>query len=116
MTADRVYPIKGTDRRAYYATAPLSPLQHLVPGLFPKQTFCGRPVYDWSNQELRTVIGITCPWCGWAATRKGRPVNSLGAWVWIAVAGVMVACSWIASKFRRTPPPPSPSLERNTQQ
>lgn len=61
-------------RRAWFCkTVFVRTRQHLsLEGLFPTATACGHPVGDWSNQELRTLIGLTCRTCVRNVTKHGE--------------------------------------------
>lgn len=89
MIADREYRTPQGDR-AWYATTPFRVRQHLAMTMFPRRTLCGHPTSDWSNQPIRTPIGMTCLWCRWRVRRGGTELMTPTAAVWYPVAWAIV--------------------------
>jgi hypothetical protein len=68
------------ERAWYCKTVFIRARQHLsLEGLFPTATACGHPVGDWSNTELRTLVGLTCRTCIRNVTKHGETCPTLFA-------------------------------------
>lgn len=78
--------------------------QHLsLGGLFPTTTACGHPVGDWSNTELRTLIGLTCRACVRNVRKHGKTRPTPFAKLMIKLAPLVIYVY-----ERAHPPEPEP--------
>jgi hypothetical protein len=92
-------------KRAWYCqTVFIRTRQHLsLEGLFPTATACGHPVGDWSNQELRTLIGFTCRTCIRNVTKHGETRPTPIARLMLKIAPLVIRIY-----ERSHPPEPAP--------
>jgi hypothetical protein len=80
--------------------------QHLsLEGLFPTATACGHPIGEWSNTEIRTLIGLTCRTCIRNVTKHGETRPTLIAKAMISLAPLIV---YVYSRIRPPKPEPEP--------